>query len=105
MTQGEDGIETLRKAMEDAANSGDFEMAASLRDRISILRGAGKDLKGADIDTQGLIRQKPGAMGLGTSQQRVSPPKGWVRPKKPDPMTKGRSRRGGRRAPSKSKPR
>ena len=46
MTQGEDSIEALRKAMEDAASSGNFELAASLRDRISILRGAGKDVKG-----------------------------------------------------------
>jgi hypothetical protein len=31
-------------------------------------------------------------MGLGTSQQRMTPPPGWVKPKKPDPMTKGRKR-------------
>ncbi|WP_267961812.1 UvrB/UvrC motif-containing protein [Sphingobium sufflavum] len=104
MTQS-DTIGTLRKAMGDAANKGDFELAAFLRDRISILRGAGTDVKGTDIDTEGLVRQQPGAMGLGTSQQRASPPEGWVRPKKPDPMTKGRSRRGGGRSQAGSKPR
>ncbi|MCY7397351.1 MAG: excinuclease ABC subunit B, partial [Sphingomonas bacterium] len=44
-------------------------------------------------DTDGLIRQQPGAMGLGTSQQRITPPPGWPPPPKPDPMTRGRSRR------------
>jgi hypothetical protein len=34
-------------------------------------------------------------MGLGTSQSRVTPPDGWVKPRKPDPMTRGRNRRSG----------
>ncbi|MEC3909189.1 UvrB/UvrC motif-containing protein [Sphingobium sp. CR2-8] len=90
-------LEALRLSMEDAANRGDFETAAALRDRISLLRGASAGTRSADFDPSGLERQTPGAMGLGTSQQRVSPPAGWTRPKKPDPMTTGRSRRGGRR--------
>jgi len=60
---------------------------AELRDRISLLRAGGED-----ADPAGLTRQQPGAMGLGTSRQQVEPPAGWVKPKKPDPMTKGRKR-------------
>jgi hypothetical protein len=87
-------IEELRLRMEAAAAAMDFEEASRLRDRISLLRAAGDGAK-ADIDTSGLERQQPGRMGLGTSQQRVTPPPGWKPPKKPDPMTGGRSRRGG----------
>lgn len=82
--------------MEAAAERGDFEEAALLRDRISILRAVVPGSAASDFDTRGLVRQQPGAMGLGTSRQFVSPPEGWIRPKKPDPMTKGRSRRKGR---------
>ncbi len=80
-------IETLRRQMEAAAAAMDFETAGRLRDQISVLRGGG-----AVADTSGLTRQQPGAMGLGTSQQRMTPPPGWVKPRKPDPMTKGRKR-------------
>ncbi len=80
-------IETLRRQMEAAAAAMDFETASRLRDQISVLRGGGEN-----ADTSGLTRQQPGAMGLGTSQQRMTPPPGWVKPKKPDPMTKGRKR-------------
>ena len=88
-------IEELRRRMEEAAAAMDFEEAGKLRDQISLLRG--QDGEGADeIDPTGLERQQPGRMGLGTSQQRVTPPPGWKPPKKPDPMTKGRSRGRGR---------
>ena len=87
-------IEQLRLRMEAAAAAMDFEEASRLRDRISLLRGADEDAP-AEIDTTGLERQQPGRMGLGTSQQRVTPPRGWKPPKKPDPMTRGRSRRSG----------
>lgn len=80
-------IEALRLEMEAAAAALDFETAGKLRDRISLLRAGG-----ADVDTAGLERQRPGAMGLGTSQSRVAPPEGWVKPTKPDPMTKRRGR-------------
>ena len=86
-------IEDLRRRMEAAAAALDFETAKALRDQISLLTGAGDDAVAAD--TAGLTRQQPGAMGLGTSQQRMTPPPGWTPPKKPDPMTRGRGRRRG----------
>jgi hypothetical protein len=85
-------LEALRLAMEEAATAMNFDEAARLRDMISLLRAGGAQAE-ADIDPQGLERQQPGAMGLGTNQQRVSPPPGWIRPTKPDPMTKGRGRK------------
>ena len=84
-------IEELRRRMEEAAAAMDFEEAGKLRDQISLLRGQDGDAAD-EIDPTGLERQQPGRMGLGTSQQRVTPPPGWKPPKKPDPMTKGRSR-------------
>lgn len=80
-------IAALQADMEAAAAALDFETAGRLRDRISLLRAGGEDR-----DPAGLERQQPGAMGLGTSRQRVEPPEGWVKPVKPDPMTKGRKR-------------
>lgn len=87
-----DPIEELRLRMEEAVAELRFEDAGRLRDEISLLRGQGPDAPAAEIDTSGLDRQQPGRMGLGTSQQRVTPPKGWKPPKKPDPMTRNRSR-------------
>ncbi|WP_267347325.1 UvrB/UvrC motif-containing protein [Sphingomonas carotinifaciens] len=82
-------IAQLQAEMEAAAAALDFERAKRLRDEISLLRGS--DAEAAD--PTGLRRQQPGAMGLGTSRQRVEPPEGWTPPPRPDPMTKGRSRR------------
>ena len=59
--------EELRTEMETAAASLDFERAGRLRDRLSILRMTGVD-PGEDMPP--LARQRPGAMGLGTSQSR-----------------------------------
>ena len=86
-----DTVEQLRQRMEAAAAALDFEEARRLRDQISLLRGA-RDPDAAAEDVSGLVRQRPGSMGLGTSQQRVTPPEGWRPPPKPDPMTRGRSR-------------
>ena len=86
-------IESLRLEMEAAAAALDFEAAGRLRDRISLLRGGAEADDAAAADTAGLVRQQPGAMGLGSSQQRMTPPAGWTPPRKPDPMTRGRSRK------------
>jgi hypothetical protein len=81
-----DSIEALRQQMEAAAAAMDFETASRLRDRINSLRGGADGTTASGADTAGLTRQQPGAMGLGTSRQRVEPPAGWKPPKKPDPM-------------------
>ncbi|MEN2785822.1 UvrB/UvrC motif-containing protein [Sphingomonas qilianensis] len=86
-------IDTLRQQMEAAAEAQDFALAATLRDQISILRGQDGAADAAAIDAAGLTRQQPGKMGLGTSQQRYTPPPGWTPPAKPDPMTRGRGRK------------
>ena len=91
-----DEIGDLRLRMEQAAAAMDFEEARRLRDRIALIRGGASREEAESADTAGVIRQQPGRMGLGTSQQRVTPPKGWTPPPKPDPMTSGRSRRRGR---------
>lgn len=88
-----DELADLQARMEAAAAALDFEEARRLRDRISLLRGGADAAAVASADTAGLTRQQPGAMGLGSSQQRVSPPPGWTPPRKPDPMTQGRSRK------------
>jgi len=75
-----DSIADLRHRMAAAAAAQDYEEARRLRDQL------------AALETDGLRVQQPGAMGLGTSQQRMEPPQGWAKPAKPDPMTKGRGR-------------
>lgn len=66
-----------------AAEAEDFELAARLRNDIAALRG---EQGGAPS----VRKPPPGEMGLGTHIPVVAPPKGWTRPKKPDPMTRGR---------------
>ena len=89
-----DELERLRLEMEAAAEAQDYELARTLRDRISLIRGGASAEEAAAADTSGINRQRPGAMGLGTSQQRLTPPKGWKPPAKPHPMTTGRGRTG-----------
>ena len=79
--------------MEAAAEALDFEEAKRCRDQISLLRGGATAAAASEADFSGLTRQQPGAMGLGTSQQQMTPPPGWRPPPKPDPMTTGRSKR------------
>lgn len=85
--------------MERAAAAIDFEEASRLRDQISLLRLADGDEVNEPADPTGLTRQQPHAMGLGTSQQLMTPPQGWIRPKKPDPLTANRNRRRGKKQP------
>ena len=88
-------IEILQQQMDDAVAALDFETAGRCRDMINAMRGGATAAEAEAADFAGLKRQAPGAMGLGTSQQRRTPPTGWRPPTKPDPMTAGRSRRGG----------
>lgn len=88
-----DTIEDLRMRMEAAAKVLDFEEAQRLRDMISLMRGGTPTNDAVEADLSGLTRQQPGAMGLGTSRQRVEPPPGWTPPPKPDLMVKGRGKR------------
>lgn len=88
-----DDIENIRLRMEAAAAALDFEEARRLRDMLSLIRSGATPADAAKADTAGLVRQQPGKMGLGTSQQRMTPPAGWTPPPKPDPLTAGHSRR------------
>ena len=85
-------IEDLQREMAAAVEALDFEEAGRLRDRINLMRGGADAGEAAEADTSGLVRQQPGAMGLGTSRQRPVPPPGWKRPPKPDLMTSGKKR-------------
>ena len=86
-------IEDLQSEMEAAARALDFEEARRIRDRINLMRGGADAAEAAQADTSGLVRQQPGAMGLGTSRQRPVPPPGWKPPPKPDLKTSGRKRK------------
>lgn len=88
-----DSIADLQQQMEAAAEAMDFERARVLRDRINLIRGGASGAEAGAADTSGLVRQQPGAMGLGTSQQRMTPPPGWKPPRKPDPMTRATGRK------------
>ncbi|WP_315850623.1 UvrB/UvrC motif-containing protein [Sphingobium sp. B2] len=92
-----DTLETLRARMDAAARALDFEEAKRLRDMISLIRNGATAVDAEQADLSGIERQQPGAMGLGTNRQRVSPLPGWKPPLKPDPMTSGKSSRRGRR--------
>ena len=85
-------LEDLRRRMDAAVEALDFEEASRLRDKISLLRGRPDIDTDQEIDTSRLRRQVPGQMGLGTSDQTMTPPPGWEPPKRPDPMTTARRR-------------
>jgi hypothetical protein len=68
-------VEDLTRQMAEAAAAEDFELAAQLRNELDALKGSG------------IRKPPPGEMGLGTHVPVAEPPKGWKRPKKPDPMT------------------
>lgn len=77
-------VEELTRQMAEAAAAEDFERAAQLRNEIEELRGPA------------VRKPPPGQMGLGTNIPVAAPPKGWKRPRKPDPMTTNIKPRGGR---------
>jgi hypothetical protein len=83
-----DDLAALKQFLADAVLAEDYEMAATLRDRIAALEPK---------TPSKLRRQEPGKMGLGTSDQKFRPPEGWKPPKRPDLMTTNtKPRRGGR---------
>ncbi len=96
MSDEPSGIAGLRRERQAAIEAMDFEAAAHLRDRISLLVGNPEADVAADIDTSRLKRQEPGKMGIGTSEQVFKPPPGWRPPKRPDPMTRAVKPRKGR---------
>ncbi len=83
-------LDELQKEMDAAAAALDFERAGQLRDLIALARQTGADP--ATLDTSGLKRQQPGNMGIGSEKPVPTRPDGWVKPKKPDPMTRNRGR-------------
>lgn len=68
-------VDELTRQMTEAAAAEDFERAALLRNQID-------ELKGVSVR-----KPPPGQMGLGTNIPVAAPPKGWIRPKKPNLMT------------------
>lgn len=86
-------LQDLQLKMDAAARALDFEEAKRCRDKISLIRGGATAADAEQADLSGVVRQQPGAMGLGSSQQRVTPPQGWKPPPKPDPMTSGQTAR------------
>ena len=82
-------LEQLTEQMQLAAEAMDFERASALRDEIARLKGETPAVEHADGTLTVTVSQPPpGAMGLGTQVPVRQPPKGWVKPKKPDAMTK-----------------
>ena len=82
-------IAALEKQMAAVAAAEQFEEALKLRNEIAELKGRAPIIEEepdrADVP---LVRQPPpGQMGLGTHIPVAAPPKGWRRPRKPDPMT------------------
>lgn len=77
----------LGKQMAEAAEAMDFEKATALRNEMARIKGEAP-VQAGDPDTVTVSQPPPGAMGLGTQVPVRQPPKGWVKPKKPDFMTK-----------------
>jgi hypothetical protein len=89
----------LEKEMEEAAANFDFERAAQLRDEIARWKGeAGEgsvilDDDGNPVEVS-VGQAPPGQIGLGSNAPLRQPPKGWVKPKKPDFLTRNVKPRG-----------
>jgi hypothetical protein len=77
----------LEREMQEAAAALDFEKAARLRNEIDTLRGTTTPHDDDGPVTATVSQPPPGAMGLGTHIPVKAPPKGWKKPKKPDPLT------------------
>jgi hypothetical protein len=86
-------IDELERRMAAASEMMDFEEARRLRDQINLIRSGASPENAAQADTSGLLRQKSGAMGIGTNHPRPITPQGWKPPPKPSSLTSGTSRR------------
>ncbi|WP_408640082.1 UvrB/UvrC motif-containing protein [Devosia ureilytica] len=94
-------LAALEKQMDAAAAAFDFEKAAALRDEIARLKGedAGATMILDDDGNPAEVsvgQAPPGQIGLGSNAPVRTPPKGWVKPKKPSLMTKNHKGRGAR---------
>ena len=76
-----DVIAALESEMARAVADEDFEVAAALRDRLEAMR------EGRPTGSK-LRRLQPGELGVNADSRDLVPPKDWVKPKRPDPMTK-----------------
>jgi len=92
----DDVLRALNDRMEAAAAALDFEEARRLRDRIALIRNGASAEDAAAADLSDTLRQRPGAMGLGSGRGRPEPPAGWTPPPRPDPMTRGQGRAQGK---------
>lgn len=78
----EDIISALEREFERAIADGDEEIADILRERLEAMR------EGKPTGSM-LQRLEPGELGMSAeSAARKTPPKGWVKPERPDPMTR-----------------
>lgn len=78
-------IEELKTRIAEAEAAGDMETAGLLHEALARIESGESRLR----------EQTPGAMGLGSSQERYRS-EGGTKPERPDPMTK-RHKPGGRR--------
>ena len=79
----DEAIGRLGLALGKAVAAEDFEEAARLQAEIDRLAGVDPTSRKTTIR-----RGRPGAMGLGTDQPTVRPPRGWKPPPRPDLMTR-----------------
>jgi hypothetical protein len=79
-------LDELERRLSEARAAGDAETAELLEGAIARLRSG----------ESSLVEQRPGRMGLGSSQERYASEGARRLPRKPDPMTKGH-KPGGRR--------
>ena len=88
-------LDDLREQLDDAVAAQDFETAAKLRVEIEGIQHSAlvRDVEPGRPASY-FQRQVPGRMGLGTDQPVPKRPEGWVKPRKPDPMTSNHARGG-----------
>lgn len=76
-----DVIRALEQELERAVADGDEEIADILRERLEAMR------EGRPTGSM-LRRLQPGELGQNADSGPRTPPKDWVKPARPDPMTR-----------------